>query len=63
VGPRRYLTDGCLGQLHKPLSFSTGPFSKYTHWKQTVFYLREALTVNAGSWGVGPLTHGHNQTA
>ena len=21
-------------QLHKPLHFSTGPFAKYTHWKQ-----------------------------
>lgn len=38
--------DGC--QLHKPLSFSTGPFSKYTHWKQTVFYLQEDLTICAG---------------
>lgn len=30
---------------HKPIHFSTGPHSKYTHWKQTVFYLREVLTV------------------
>jgi len=28
-----------------PVSFSTGPFSKYTHWKQTVFYLEDILTV------------------
>ena len=32
---------------HKPIYFSTGPHSKYTHWKQTVFYLREVLTVEA----------------
>ena len=25
-------------QIHKPLGFSTAPFAKYTHWKQTVFY-------------------------
>ena len=30
---------------HKPIHFSTGPQSRYTHWKQTVFYLREVLTV------------------
>jgi len=33
---------------HKPIYFSTSPSSKYTHWKQTVFYLKETLTVNAG---------------
>ncbi|KAJ5677886.1 uncharacterized protein N7477_003519 [Penicillium maclennaniae] len=26
---------------HKPITFSTGPHAKYTHWKQTVFYLRD----------------------
>lgn len=30
---------------HKNISFSTGPHTKYTHWKQTVFYLKEVLTV------------------
>ena len=30
---------------HKPIKFSTGPHAKYTHWKQTVFYLREVLIV------------------
>lgn len=29
---------------HKPIRFSTGPHTKYTHWKQTVFYLDEVLT-------------------
>lgn len=33
---------------HKPITFSTGPHAKYTHWKQTVFYLKETLTVEAG---------------
>ena len=28
---------------HKPIRLSTGPFSKYTHWKQTVFYLEDVL--------------------
>lgn len=33
---------------HKPVRFSTGPHTKYTHWKQTVFYLRDVLTVQHG---------------
>jgi len=37
-----------FSRCHKPIRFSTGPHTKYTHWKQTVFYLREALTVEAG---------------
>ena len=31
---------------HKPINFSTGPHAKYTHWKQTVFYTPETLTVS-----------------
>lgn len=30
-------------QGHKPVSFSTGPDAKYTHWKQTVFYLPDVI--------------------
>ncbi|KAI1320238.1 HNRNP arginine N-methyltransferase [Xylariaceae sp. FL0255] len=33
---------------HKPVRFSTGPHTKYTHWKQTVFYFKEVLTVQQG---------------
>jgi protein arginine N-methyltransferase 1 len=33
---------------HHPLRFSTGPRSKYTHWKQTVFYLDQPIVANAG---------------
>lgn len=32
---------------HKLVKFSTGPHAKYTHWKQTVFYLTDALTVES----------------
>jgi type I protein arginine methyltransferase len=34
--------------VHKPIVFSTGPHTKPTHWKQTVFYLNEPVTVCAG---------------
>ncbi|CCC09397.1 unnamed protein product [Sordaria macrospora k-hell] len=33
---------------HKPICFSTGPHTQYTHWKQTVFYLKDVLTVKQG---------------
>lgn len=32
-------------QVHKPIGFSTSPFARYTHWKQTLFYLQDCLTV------------------
>jgi len=34
-----------FSKCHKRTGFSTGPDAHYTHWKQTVFYLEEALTV------------------
>lgn len=33
-----------LGCFFLPFS---GPSSDYTHWKQTVFYLQDSLTVNS----------------
>ncbi|KAF8460381.1 S-adenosyl-L-methionine-dependent methyltransferase [Kalaharituber pfeilii] len=45
-----------FGACHKPIRFSTGPHAKYTHWKQTVFYLREVLTVKEGEQIKGTLT-------
>lgn len=33
---------------HVPIRFSTGPHTKYTHWKQTVFYFRDVLTLQQG---------------
>ncbi|KAF2226432.1 protein arginine N-methyltransferase [Elsinoe ampelina] len=40
--------DTEFSACHKPVRFSTGPHAKYTHWKQTVFYLKDVLTVEAG---------------
>eukprot|EP01139_Manchomonas_bermudensis_P004804 Amastigsp_a174359_1732.p2 type:complete len:354 gc:universal Amastigsp_a174359_1732:1-1062(+) len=47
---------------HKPVSFSTGPHSRYTHWKQTVFYLTTDLTVCEGEHIVGTITVAPNKT-
>uniref|UniRef100_A0AAZ3RI32 type I protein arginine methyltransferase n=1 Tax=Oncorhynchus tshawytscha TaxID=74940 RepID=A0AAZ3RI32_ONCTS len=35
-------------RCHKRTGFSTSPESPYTHWKQTVFYLDDYLTVKTG---------------
>jgi type I protein arginine methyltransferase len=47
--------DVSFDACHKPVRFSTGPHSKYTHWKNTVFYTRDQLTVNAGDVITGTL--------
>lgn len=45
---------------HKPIRFSTGPHTKYTHWKQTVFYLHHVLTVVADEYISGVLENKPN---
>jgi len=35
-------------QLHKPIGFSTAPFARFTHWKQTILYLEDEVTICAG---------------
>lgn len=46
---------------HKPIRFSTGPHAKYTHWKQTVFYIPEVLTVEEGEYITGYLNNKPNE--
>lgn len=43
-----------------PVQFSTGPYAKYTHWKQTVFYLTDVLTINAGEQIHGSISSAPN---
>eukprot|EP00164_Ancoracysta_twista_P001464 GFYU01001911.1.p1 GENE.GFYU01001911.1~~GFYU01001911.1.p1 ORF type:complete len:395 (+),score=163.83 GFYU01001911.1:41-1186(+) len=38
--------DCCFSCCHKPIWLSTIPGGKYTHWKQTVFYLAKDLIVH-----------------
>jgi predicted RNA methylase len=45
-----------FSKCHKRTGFSTSPDSQYTHWKQTVFYLRDALTVKKGETLNGYIT-------
>lgn len=46
---------------HKQIRFSTGPHTKYTHWKQTVFYLRDVLTIEEGEVVTGFLENKPNE--
>lgn len=48
--------DVSFNAAHKPVKFSTGPHAKYTHWKQTVFYLGDMLTVKTGDEIEGKLS-------
>ena len=41
--------------MTKPIRFGTGPFDRYTHWKQTVFYLPKDLQVSQGDMVSGVL--------
>jgi len=45
-----------FSKCHKPIYFSTGPKSRYTHWKQTVFYLTDVLSIRQGEVINGVLT-------
>jgi len=37
-----------FSKCHKPIIISTSPQSNYTHWKQTVFYIEDVLSVTEG---------------
>jgi protein arginine N-methyltransferase 1 len=49
-----------FSRSHTKLMFSTGPRSEYTHWKQTVFYLDEPMTVTSGETISGNITVNRN---
>ncbi|OQS02742.1 arginine N-methyltransferase 1 [Thraustotheca clavata] len=54
--------DCAFTHCHKPIAFSTGPRAKYTHWKQTVFYLKSPLTCRAGDVIEGTLSCAPNSS-
>merc|ERR1719354_1490270 len=37
-----------FSKCHKRVSFCTGPADEYTHWKQTVFYLKDCIAAKQG---------------
>eukprot|EP00850_Spirogloea_muscicola_P023753 SM000386S14570 [mRNA] locus=s386:19264:22400:+ [translate_table: standard] len=48
--------DVSFTPCHKQVSFSTGPMSRATHWKQTVLYLEDVLTICKGEALTGVLS-------
>ncbi|XP_077210700.1 arginine methyltransferase 11 isoform X1 [Tasmannia lanceolata] len=54
--------DVAFTKCHKMTGFSTGPKSRATHWKQTVLYLEEVLTICKGEALVGSMTVAPNTT-
>ena len=48
-------------KCHNRTGFSTAPDSRYTHWKQTVFYLDDYLTVKSDEEIVGKFTMKQNE--
>ncbi|WVZ64693.1 hypothetical protein U9M48_014181 [Paspalum notatum var. saurae] len=48
-------------KCHKLMGFSTGPRSKATHWKQTVLYLEDVVTICQGETLVGSMTVSPNK--
>jgi len=40
--------DTPFANLQRPVMLSTSPYKKYTHWKQTVFYMEEDMDVREG---------------
>lgn len=53
--------DVSFTKCHKLMGFSTGPKSRATHWKQTVLYLEDVLTVCQGESIVGSMTVSPNK--
>lgn len=45
-----------FSKCHVPIQFSTGPHAKYTHWKQTVFYLPDELLIQKGEIVTGRIS-------
>ncbi|OAY53929.1 hypothetical protein MANES_03G034800v8 [Manihot esculenta] len=48
--------DVSFTKCHKLMGFSTGPRSRATHWKQTILYLEDVLTICEGEVLSGNMT-------
>ncbi|KAJ7101532.1 S-adenosyl-L-methionine-dependent methyltransferase [Mycena belliarum] len=64
AAPQRRVSSGVANQPEaaKITSFSTGPQSIPTHWKQTLFLLREPLIIEEGAVVTGHFHCGKSQT-
>ncbi|XP_057544539.1 protein arginine N-methyltransferase 1.1-like isoform X1 [Amaranthus tricolor] len=53
--------DVSFTRCHKLMGFSTGPRSRNTHWKQTVLYLEDRITICEGEAITGNMTVSQNK--
>ncbi|KAH7572167.1 hypothetical protein JRO89_XS04G0214400 [Xanthoceras sorbifolium] len=53
--------DVSFTRCHKLMGFSTGPKSRATHWKQTVLYLEDVITICEGETISGSMTVAPNK--
>ncbi|KAK0572045.1 hypothetical protein LWI29_025345 [Acer saccharum] len=53
--------DVSFTRCHKLMGFSTGPKSRATHWKQTVLYLEDVVTICEGETISGSMTVAPNK--
>ncbi|KAI3443667.1 hypothetical protein Pfo_000332 [Paulownia fortunei] len=53
--------DVSFTKCHKLMGFSTGPKSRATHWKQTVLYLEDVLSICQGEALMGTMTVAPNK--
>lgn len=53
--------DVSFTKCHKLMGFSTGPKSRSTHWKQTVLYLEDVLSICKGETLTGTMTVAPNK--
>jgi protein arginine N-methyltransferase 1 len=51
-----------FSNLGKPVTLSTSPFRKGTHWKQTVFYLEHDIEVRKGDMIYGSIANSKSKT-
>jgi hypothetical protein len=54
--------DAEFSQLGKPVTLSTSPYMKNTHWKHTVFYLEHDLDVKKGDIITGSIANRKSRT-
>ena len=49
--------DTPFSNLTRPINLSTSPYKKYTHWKQTVFYMDQDIDVREGDVLTGSIAN------
>lgn len=54
--------DCHFSDLKYPVTLSTSPYKKPTHWKQTVFYLENAIKVSKWDWIYGSIAVRQSKT-